>query len=98
MMTVSDFWGAVATYRRRIGGSVTSGGRTLERNATVGGKPNSPHLLDLGADVVHDGAVSDAARDLMARGLGLTLIIEGDHDHLQPLDWHQRVRPVTGHA
>ena len=95
MMTVGDFWSAVATYRRRVGGSVTSGGRSAQRNASVGGKLNSPHLLDLGADLVHDESSSDAARDVIARGLGLTLVIEGDHDHLQPMDWNQRASTRT---
>jgi hypothetical protein len=98
MMTVGDFWSHVAQYRRQVGGSVTSGGRGIQRNAAVGGKPNSPHLLDLGADVVHDGGTSDAARELIARGLGLTLVIEGDHDHLQPVDWNLRVRSTTARA
>jgi len=95
MMTVTDFWSAVVEYRRRVNGSVTSGGRSAARNAAVGGKVNSSHLIDLGADVVSDGSLSDAARDVLARGLGLQLIIEGDHDHLQPLDWNLRGRPTT---
>jgi hypothetical protein len=87
MMTVAEFWGQVAAYRRAVAGSVTSGGRSPNRNARVGGKPNSAHLLDLGADVIHDGLTSGPARETLARGLGLRLIVEDDHDHLQPLDW-----------
>lgn len=94
MITVADFWGQVAMYRRAVKGSVTSGGRSLERNNQVGGVPNSPHLLDLGADIVHDGAMPAAQRETLARGLGLTLVVEGDHDHLQPIDWgHAAMRP-----
>ena len=91
MITVADFWGQVALYRRAVGGSVTSGGRSPNRNAQVGGKPNSAHLLDLAADVVPDGLTSDAARETLARGLGLMLIIEADHDHLQPMEWGRQL-------
>lgn len=31
--------------------------------------------------------LNDAERTEMARRLGLRLIVEHDHDHLQPLDW-----------
>jgi hypothetical protein len=91
VITVSDFWGQVALYRRAVGGSVTSGGRSPDRNRQVGGVPNSSHLLDLGADLVHDGRMPADQRETLARGLGLTLIVEGDHDHLQPIDWGRSV-------
>jgi hypothetical protein len=48
----------------------------------------SPHLCWLGADVVYDGpAPEHGAR--WAMRLDLKLIREGDHDHLQPLDWDE---------
>jgi len=70
-----------------FGGSLTSSRRTEKHNAAVGGVPNSPHLLGLGADVVYD-EVPELQRVVdHARYLGLVVIREKDHDHFQPADW-----------
>lgn len=88
-MTPLDFWQALTAYCALVGGSVTSYGRTQEHNARVGGVPLSGHLFWLAADVVYDDATRARAlpRADFARRLGLRLIAESDHDHLQPWAW-----------
>jgi hypothetical protein len=70
-------------YCAATGASVTSYGRTLAHNQKVGGVPDSAHLLWLAADVVYDKDGDVEWRTRVAKRLGLTLIHEGDHDHLQ---------------
>jgi hypothetical protein len=68
-------------------GSVTSWGRTTERNAAVNGHAHSLHMVWLGGDVGY----SPHPRPPLARArkaaqqLGLRLVREDDHDHLQSL-------------
>lgn len=82
---VADFAVAVYRYCRAVSGSVTSWLRSVPRNAAVGGKPNSAHLAGLGADVVVESRMSTDDRHRLAAELGLRLIVESDHDHLQLL-------------
>lgn len=65
-------------------GSVTSWGRTEERNVFVGGQPGSLHLNWLGMDIVLDepGKNTEFERDCAA--LGVSGLYEEDHYHLQP--------------
>ena len=87
-MTLHDFVDATYRYGTLTGASVTSWGRTAEHNAKVGGVPFSAHRFWVGLDVVYDDLHPvESTRVEIARRLGLTLIPEGDHDHLQPLDW-----------
>lgn len=86
-MTPYEFLTGVMIYCTRAGGSVTSWGRTKAHNQKVGGVQNSPHLYWLGADVVLDAPAPEGERVELARRLGLKLIVEADHDHLQPLGW-----------
>lgn len=88
-MTIGEFAEAVATYCLIHGGSITSWGRTTIHNKVVGGVPGSAHRFWRGADVVYDdfNTTKDQARVEYAARLGLKIIIEGDHDHLQPIDW-----------
>jgi hypothetical protein len=86
-MTRHDFVEAAVLYCQVTGASVTSWGRTTARNAKVNGKPYSPHLFWLGLDVVYDEGPVTVLRGDVADRLGLRLINEGDHDHLQPRDW-----------
>ncbi len=65
--------------------SVSSWGRTRAHNATVSGVPTSYHLVWLGADVVYDLPLPSNVRIDTARQCGLELILEDDHDHLEPL-------------
>ena len=90
-MTIGEFAEALAQYCGLHGGSITSWGRTTIRNKMVGGVQYSAHRFFRGADVVYDDLTTlgadPAGRKEDARRLGLLLIAEGDHDHLQPLDW-----------
>lgn len=86
-MTPSQFGGAINAYCDATNGSITSGKRTTKRNTAVGGVPTSPHLVGLGADVVYDEFVTLSEAVRIAGAFGLRVIREGDHDHLQPLDW-----------
>ena len=85
--TIASFWSAVDRYCQGVAGSVTSGRRTPARNKFVGAPPTSAHLAGLGADVVVDSAVGADERHRLAGELELKLIIEDDHDHLQPAGW-----------
>jgi hypothetical protein len=65
---------------------VTSWGGTVKHNAAVDGVADTAHLLWIAADVVYDaGMAPNAVRDSLATRLGLMLIHEGDHDHVQPI-------------
>jgi hypothetical protein len=86
-VTLDTFAAAVVAYRRAVNGSITSWGRSPERNRDVGGHPRSAHLVDLGADCVPGPGFADVAREHIAAQHALRAIIEDDHDHLQPLDW-----------
>ena len=86
-MTRAEFNDAADTYCALFSASSTSGRRTRHHNAAVGGVPNSAHLYGLGLDVIPDSNPEPAAASEAARRLGLRLIIESDHHHLQPLDW-----------
>jgi hypothetical protein len=95
-MTLGEFAEAAAQYCLMMDGSVTSWGRTTKRNTAVGGAKMSGHRFFRGLDVVYDDPTMlqadhptypDGVRIIIARRLGLKLIPERDHDHLQPLDW-----------
>lgn len=60
---------------------VTSWYRDPQYNARVGGAPNSQHTLGLALDVAHDSAGAALARE--ARRVGLVVLDEGDHFHIQ---------------
>ncbi len=87
MTSTIHFLDALRSYCAALGASVTSYGRTTAHNHAVGGVEYSPHRVWLAADVVYDTPPSLAERQELARRLGLMLIVEGDHDHLQPLGW-----------
>ncbi len=86
-MTHAEFTDAACTYLDLTRGSVTSWKRTVAHNAAVGGVKYSAHLFGLGLDVVYDAPVEKAVAVEYARRLGLKLLREADHDHLQPLTW-----------
>lgn len=67
----------------RHGGSITSYYRTKARNALVGGHPNSRHLQALGVDVVLDDVHRTDAFTQEAVDLGLVVVDETDHLHVQ---------------
>ncbi len=65
--------------------SVSSWGRTATRNRTVGGGALSNHLGWLAADMVPDDWKSLPRVQAFAKRLGLEVIPEGDHWHIEPL-------------
>jgi hypothetical protein len=71
--------------------SETSGFRTVQHNRAVGGVTGGPHIAGLAVDVTYDGARPgpEADRWLLARGL--RRFAKADHDHLQPVDWINRL-------
>jgi len=74
-------------YSLIFSASSTSGVRTVQHNADVGGHPKSAHLYALAADVVYDGARPGPEADTWLNARGLKRLIEGDHDHLMPFHW-----------
>jgi DNA-binding NtrC family response regulator len=68
-------------------GSVLSYGRTAIHNAEVGGVRFSAHLVWLAANVSYDRTPPVEVRREWAERLGLLLIVQKGHDHLQPLTW-----------
>lgn len=91
-MTLADFAEAAATYCFETGGSVTSWVRSPARNVAVGGHKRSRHLVGLAVDVVYHPNQRPGAVEAHAHALGLWLLAEGDHDHLEPLDLHPSAR------
>lgn len=86
-MTVAEFAAAAMEYCALTGASVTSWGRTQARNRAVGGVPVSAHRFFRAVDVVYDGPTDKVQCRIIAARLGLLLLPEDDHDHLQPADW-----------
>ena len=82
-----DYCLALSLYLLPLGGSVTSWWRSETRNKAVGGVEESAHKYWMGADVVYEVTPPEDQATRRAARLGLMLIREKDHDHLQPLDW-----------
>lgn len=82
-MTPIEFHAALRAYCFRTHASITSSLRTEKHNQAVRGHIRSAHLLDLAADVVYDLPVLLEVRQETATRLGLALVVEDDHDHLQ---------------
>jgi hypothetical protein len=86
-MTVGEFAEAALLYCIVTNASEVSGRRTALRNAVAAGVAHSAHLAGLARDVQYDGEIPKADRQQWAGALGLRIIFEDDHDHLQPLNW-----------
>ncbi len=63
--------------------SVTSWIRSRKHNTAVGGVPTSRHLFGLAVDVVFDEGVDTRDFNLLASQIGLEVVVEGDHLHVQ---------------
>lgn len=93
---VQEFALALYRYAMKVHGSVTSWVRSHERNIAVGGcsaagDPGahclgaSGHLVGLAGDVRLDRFdIEPDVRARIARSFGLKLLVESDHDHLEP--------------
>ncbi len=79
---------AIETRAKQVvpGVGVTSGFRSREKNAAVGGKPNSYHLTDQARDFVPPKGMPMAqlAGKLRSAFPGFDVINEGDHVHVEP--------------
>ncbi len=80
-----DFAAAIIDYCTHTHASVTSWGRTIAHNTAVGGVAHSRHLTWTAVDVIYDSPILITERKTIAASLGLWLIDERDHDHLQSL-------------
>lgn len=63
--------------------SVTSWIRSRQRNAAVGGVADSRHLIGLAVDIVLDDPGAREHFIQTAKTVGLQVIDEGDHLHVQ---------------
>ena len=82
-MNPLHFHECLITLSTRFAFSQTSGYRTAKRNAAVGGVPDSRHRLWLACDVVLDDALDQGAFILEAERMGLKVLDEQDHLHIQ---------------
>ena len=90
LMTRTSFWVAVQVMLSRYKGSETSGCRTPLHNEAVGGKPDSPHLIGLGQDVVWDSPPKLVELQRNAQAIHLVVLRGNGYDHFQPADWIAR--------
>ena len=83
-MTAHGFADAVLTLALRFRFSVQSWGRSRRHNADEKGLVDSFHLTWTGADGVLDPGEDLIAFTLRANQLGVQVVDEGDHLHLEP--------------
>jgi hypothetical protein len=85
-VTVGDFAERLVLVALVVPFSVTSWGRSPKHNAapTVKGHPDSWHLLWLGVDAVLDNPADGESFERQCGRLGLRVLNEGDHYHVQP--------------
>jgi len=83
---ISTFVETILILRIRWPFSVTSWGRTVQRNKDVGGVEDSHHIRWLGLDVVFDDGKKNVTFEKDCDRMGIRAIWEGDHYHLQPKD------------
>lgn len=89
-MTPDQFLDTVRTYCHRFNASITSYYRTPLHNTHVGGVRYSAHQVWLAVDVVYDDGTNLNGADEWASALGLEILHEPDHDHIQPKNWASR--------
>lgn len=76
-------WPRFALLASVYPGVLTSFWRSPEHNASVGGSPNSQHLVALAFDFVPDDWAQAPAFLALAQQLDLVALNEGDHIHVQ---------------
>jgi hypothetical protein len=81
-----------------LGARVTSGQRTPQHNAAVGGVPNSRHLTGQAADLVPPAGMTMAQLEAETRRRmpGAKVINEGDHVHVEWGGGGQRAQAPSG--
>lgn len=79
----NDFAQQIAMLAAAFDLSVTSWWRSHKRNKAVGGKDDSRHLVGLAVDIVLDEGQDAVAFVKLAVALGLEVLAEGDHYHVQ---------------
>jgi len=84
-MHVTSFVAAVLTVHCHVPFSVTSWMRTPAHNKAVNGVADSYHLCGLGIDIVLDNPSDRPIVEQEAKRVGLSVLDEQDHLHLQPL-------------
>lgn len=83
-MTYVEFCLTIRVVCRVCGLSVIGWGRTVNRNAEKGGRPNSWHLDFMAVDVLADvPKVKQRCADL-CEWMGLDFVDEGTHWHIEP--------------
>lgn len=95
-MTVVGFAVRVHGLAVVVPGSVTSWGRSKKRNPTVGGDAFSGHLFWLAVDFVPDDWKDEVRARVYCRLVGLVLVKEGDHWHIEPAAWSPRAARAAG--
>jgi hypothetical protein len=75
--------GDVEALVRVFGGQITSGFRDPQKNAEVGGVPNSQHMRGTGFDAVFPSPQAKQAARAQARAMNYEAIDEGDHVHFE---------------
>jgi hypothetical protein len=83
-MTRPEFLETVYAIAEKYGGSVTSGLRSVQRNARVGGHLRSRHRSGFALDVVLDEEKDNAEFTEACWRVGISVLDEGDHLHTQP--------------
>jgi len=73
----------IARLKANYDFSVTSWWRSKKHNTAVGGVPTSRHLVGLAVDIVLDKADDISALKQTASEIGLQVIDETDHLHIQ---------------
>ncbi len=73
----------ILTLALRFDFYITSWGRSLKHNKSVGGKDNSRHLFWTAVDCVLDDPSEAELFHAECKRMGLTSLDEGDHIHIQ---------------
>ena len=88
-MTPHTFLDALMQLASRFGFRETSGYRSAAGNQAVGGVKYSSHQFWLGRDILLDPGEDTVMFTEAARRVGLKVLNEGDHLHVQPATWEK---------
>ena len=88
-MTPHTFLDALMQLAGRFKFRETSGYRSAGGNQIVGGVKYSSHQFWLGRDILLDPGEDTVMFTEAARRVGLKVLNEGDHLHVQPATWEK---------